>query len=75
MDTLLTIILIISLLNLAGLALLFRSLIVTNVKIEEEVKYKKEIKNKLIEIIEMGEKQERLTSTSIGVLNKIVELL
>ena len=75
MDILLTIILIISLLNLAGLALLFRSLIVTNVKIEEEVKYKEEIKNKLIEIIEMGEKQERLTSTSIGVLNKIVELL
>lgn len=75
MDILLTFILIISLLNLAGLALVFRSLIVTNVKIEEEVKYKKEIKNKLIEIIEMGEKQERLTSTSIGVLNKIVELL
>lgn len=75
MDILLTFILIISLLNLAGLALLFRSLIVTNVKIEEEVKYKEEIKNKLIEIIEMGEKQERLTSTSIGVLNKIVELL
>lgn len=75
MDTLLTFILIISLLNLAGLALLFRSLIVTNVKIEEEVKYKEEIKNKLIEIIEMGGKQERLTSTSIGILNKIVELL
>jgi hypothetical protein len=45
------------------------------VKIEEEVKYKEEIKNKLIEIIEMGGKQERLTSTSIGILNKIVELL
>jgi hypothetical protein len=75
MDTLLTFILIISLLNLAGLALLFRSLIVTNVKIEEEVSYRKEIKEKLIEIVEMGEKQERLTSTSIGVLNKIVELL
>lgn len=75
MDILLTFILIISLLNLAGLALLFRSLIVTNVKIEEEVKYKEEIKKKLIEIVEMGEKQERLTSTSIGVLNKIVELL
>jgi hypothetical protein len=75
MDILLTFILIISLLNLAGLALLFRSLIVTNVKIEEEVIYRKEIKEKLIEIVEMGEKQERLTSTSIGVLNKIVELL
>lgn len=75
MDILLTFILIISLLNLAGLALLFRSLIVTNVKIEEEVSYRKEIKEKLIEIVEMGEKQERLTSTSIGVLNKIVELL
>lgn len=75
MDILLTFILIISLLNLAGLALLFRSLIVTNVKIEEEVKYKEEIKKKLIVIVEMGEKQERLTSTSIGVLNKIVELL
>lgn len=63
-----------SLLNLAFLGVLFRALVVTNIKIEDDLVYKKQINDKLNvinDITEVNKKQ----SIIIELLNKIVTLL
>lgn len=63
------------LLNLVGLIILFRAIVVTNVKIEEEQVYKKEIRESLDGLDEASSTIKSQQTIIIDTLKRVVDLL
>jgi hypothetical protein len=75
MIALISVCVLLCLLNLVGLAILFKSIYVTNVKIEEDIVYKKSIKESLDDIGSSQEVIKSHQSIIIDTLKRIVDLL